>query len=123
MDPLPLLRTSTALLAAAALVGAVMAVLRFARDRPAPLLLSKLHAAAACAGMTLLVYGWATVGLTRLAAIGLVLLLLAVVGGLVMTQAWRWKDAPAIELLLFGHLSLAATGFILLFAAAMGPPA
>lgn len=117
MEPARLIHASLWLLAAAASIGIVMAVIRFARDKAAPVLLSKAHGLLNCSALALLVYGWATVGLPKLASVALVLLLVAASAGLVMGQAWRWKHSHQIELLLFAHLSVAAAGFFLLLAA------
>ena len=114
-----LIRTSAWLLGGASLAGAFMAGLRFARERPAPLLLAKLHGFLAAAGLALLAYAWATAGLPKLAAIALALLTIAAASGLATSQAWRWKHGPAVELLLFGHLSIAAMGLIALLASAV----
>jgi hypothetical protein len=105
----------------ALLGGTCMAVLRFARDRPAPVMLSKVYGLLASAGLALLIYGWATVGLPKLASIAPALLAAAAAGGLATSQAWRCKDGPAVEVLLFGHLSITAMGLIMLVAAAMTP--
>lgn len=117
MEPARLIHASLWLLAAAATIGIVMAVIRFAREKAAPVLLSKAHGLLNCSALALLVYGWATVGLPKLASVALVLLLVAASGGLVMGQAWRWKHSHQIELVLFAHLSIAAAGFFLLLAA------
>jgi hypothetical protein len=96
-----------------------MAALRYARDKPAPPMVSKLHGYLASAGMALLLYGWASMHLPRIAVMATVLLLVAATGGLAMGQAWRWKRAPPVEMLLFGHMALAAMGYILLLGASM----
>ncbi len=96
-----------------------MAALRYTMGRPAPVAISKLHGFLAAAGLTLLVYGWATMPLPKIAATATALLLLAAIGGLTTSQAWRWKQAPSVEVLLFAHMSLAAMGYLLLVAASM----
>ena len=106
MEPALLIRTSAWLLAAAAAAGVSMAALRYAMGRPAPPMISKLHGFLATAGLALLVYGWATMPLSKIAATATALLLLAATGGLTTSQAWRWKRAPSVEVLLFGHMSL-----------------
>ena len=114
MESARLIHASLWLLAAAATIGIVMAVIRFAKEKAAPVILSKAHGFLNCSALALLVYGWATVGLPKLASVALVLLLMAASGGLVMGQAWRWKHSHQIELLLFAHLSIAAATAIIL---------
>ncbi len=82
-------------------------------------MISKLHGFLATAGLTLLVYGWATMPLPKIAGTATTLLLLAATGGLTTSQAWRWKRSPSVEVLLFGHMSLAVMGYILLLVASM----
>ena len=120
MEPAHLIRTSTWLLAAAAAFGLVMAVIRFAKDVGPPMLLSKVHGMLTCSAIALLSYGWATVGLPKLASVALVLLLITASAGLATSQAWRWVQPPNVQLVLFGHLSMAVAGFFLLVAAS-GP--
>lgn len=117
MEPARLIHASLWLLAAAATIGIVMAVIRFTQEKAPPVILSKAHGFLNCSALALLVYGWATVGLPKLASIALVLLLVAASGGLAMGQAWRWKHSHRLELVLFAHLSIAAAGFLLLLAA------
>lgn len=119
MDVTLLIRASAWLLGAASVAGVFMAVLRFARERPAPLVIAKLHGFLASAGLALLVYAWATAGLPKLGSIALALLAIAAAGGLVTSKTWRWKDGPSVEVLLFGHLSIAAMGLIALVASAV----
>lgn len=116
MEAAHLIRTSTWLLAAAAAFGLVMAVFRFARDAGPPILLSKVHGALTCSALAILTYGWATVGLPQLASVALALLLVTASAGLATSQAWRWMQPAHIQLVLFGHLSMALAGFFLLLA-------
>lgn len=116
------MKASTWVLAAAALSGTGAAIYRFALDRAAPHGLAKLHSACATAGMSLLVYAWAVVGVSRLASTALGLLVLAAVGGLATSQARRWFASAPTELLVFCHLAIAVTGFVLLLAATATAP-
>lgn len=117
MEPARLIHASLWLLAVAATIGIVMAVIRFAKGKAPPVILSKAHGFLNCSAMALLVYGWATAGLPTLASIALVLLLVTAAGGLAVGQAWRWKHSHQVELVLFAHLSIAAAGYFLLLAA------
>jgi hypothetical protein len=117
MEPAHLIRTSLWLLASAAAFGLVMAVIRFAKDVGPPALLSKVHGMLTCSAIAILSYGWATVGLPKLACVALVLLLVTASAGLATSQGWRWMQPSNIQLVLFAHLSMAAAGFFLLLAA------
>jgi hypothetical protein len=119
MDPHSLLLWSAWLLAATGAVGAWMAVWRFGKERPPPRALTRLHGALALAGLAVLVYAWVSTPLPRLAVMAAVLLMLAASGGLSVRRLARWRWAPSIEVLVFGHASLAATGYLLLLAASM----
>jgi hypothetical protein len=122
MESLVLIRTAAWLLAAAVAAGAVMATYRLAWDRRAPTPVARLHGGLAGAGLCLLVYGWATAPLSKAAILATVLLLVAATGGLTIAHARHWKRAPSIETLVFVHLSLAASGYIVLLAASLAPP-
>jgi hypothetical protein len=67
MDSTLLLQTSAALLAMSALGGAAMAVIRFSGKPHPPAWLAMLHGFLAAAGLTLLVFAAATVGVPSLA--------------------------------------------------------
>jgi hypothetical protein len=121
MEPLLLVRTSAWLLAAAAAVGVVMAIYRLGQGRAAPLLASRLHGYLACAGLSLLLFGWARALLPRTAVLATFLLLVAAIGGLTAAHGRRWKWAPSIEALVFVHLTLAVTGYVLLLASSLSP--
>ena len=118
--PAHLIRTCIWLLTGAAAIGTVMATLRFAKDRGAPVWMSKAHGVLTTSSLALLVYGCVAVGLPRMAVTATALLMLAAGGGFVMGQAGRWKGSSHIEIVLFGHLTVAAAGYFLLLAASMG---
>lgn len=119
-DAPALLRTSAWLLAAAAAFGLAIACLRFGFDRPSPPWLRRVHGAFATAGVAVLAYGWAAVGLPRAGAIALLLFVFTMVGGIVTARARRWRLGVSTEALAFGHLSIAALAYVMLFAAAIG---
>jgi peptidoglycan/LPS O-acetylase OafA/YrhL len=115
-----ILRTSSLLLSFVALIGMALAVMRFGSDTPPAAWLPKLHGLLATAGVTLLVYAWATDGLPVAAGIALALFLIAAAGGLAMNLVFRGRGRALPEGLVFAHLSVAALGLILLVAATMG---
>ncbi len=100
--------------------GAAMAALRFGFDRPSPRWLRRSHAGFAAAGVVLLAWGWAAVGVPRAGGIALALFGLAAVGGIVIVRARRWRLGVSTEALAFGHLSIAALGYVMLLGAALG---
>jgi hypothetical protein len=109
-------KTALWLLASSALLGMVLAVLRYVQRPRAATWAAKAHGFLNAAAVALLVFAWATTGLPKLASVALVLLLCTAAAGLVTGQAWRWKNAHRIELMLFAHLSLAVAGWFLLLA-------
>jgi len=117
MEPLRLLESATALLAIAALGGVVMAGIRFSgKDHP-PTALAMLHGFLAAAGVTLLVYGAAFVGMPAPANGGTALLALAAVGGIVLNLEYHWKNRPLPKGLMVGHALVAVVGFLLVVVA------
>ena len=117
MEPALILRTSTVLLAIAAVGGLVMAGIRFAGDRQPPTALAMLHGFLAAAAVTLLLYAAATVGLPGMALGALILFLLAAGGGVVLNLNYHWKQLPLPKGLVVVHAIAAVAGFLLLLAA------
>jgi len=117
MEPALILRTSTALLAIAAMGGLVMAGIRFASDRQPPVALAMLHGFLAAAAVTLLLYAAATVGLPATALVALALFLAAAAGGAVLNINFHQKQLPLPKWLIVVHAIAAVAGFVLLLAA------
>jgi hypothetical protein len=72
------------------------------------------------AGLTLLLFVAFTAGLPSLALWGLVLLVLAACGGLVMNLHYAWNRNLIPPPLMYGHALIAVAGFILLVVDAFG---
>lgn len=119
MEPALILRASTVLLAIAAAGGLVMAGIRFASDRQPPAALAMLHGFLAAAGMTLLLYGAATVGLPGMAVGALVLFLVAAGGGVILNLQYHWKQVPLPKWLVVVHACIAVVAFAMLVAATL----
>ncbi len=117
MEAALILRTSTVLLAIAAVGGLVMAGIRFAGDRQPPAALAMLHGFLAAAAVTLLLYAAATVGLPGMALGALVLFLVAAGGGVILNLNYHWKQLPLPKWLIVVHAIAAVAGFLLLLAA------
>lgn len=116
METALILRTSTVLLAIAAVGGLVMAGIRFAGNRQPPPALAMLHGFLAAAAVTLLLYAAATVGLPGMALAALVLFLVAAGGGVVLNLNYHWRQLPLPKWLVVVHATVAVVGFVLLLA-------
>ena len=77
--------------------GIAMAFIRFATDRPSPLWVAKLHG----------------FEFPRAGVYGLLTLLVAAAGGLVMNLGYHWKHKPLPEWLVFAHMSVAFIGLVI----------
>lgn len=117
MEPVLIMKTSSVLLALAALGGLVMAGIRFAGKPQPPIWLAMAHGFLSAAALTLLLYAWFTVGLPALASWALVLFLLAAAGGAFLNLNYHWKMLPLPKGMIVGHAGVAVVGFGLLLAA------
>ena len=118
MDPVMLVRTATVILGIAALGGLLMAIMRFAgADRP-PSWLAMLHGLLAGAGLTLLIYAGFASGISSSAWIGILLLVLAALGGVFVNLAYHDKHLPLPKGIVVVHALLAVAGFGLIFLSA-----
>jgi glucose uptake protein GlcU len=115
MNALTMIRTAVALLAIGALGGVVMAVIRLSRNLNPPSGLAMLHGLLAAAGATLLLYAAVTVGIPVLAEVGLVFLVIAAVGGVVLNLKYQWERVLIPRGFMIGHAVLAVIGFVLVF--------
>ena len=120
MEPTLILRTSTILLAIAAVGGLVMAGIRFAGDRQPPPALAMLHGFLAAAAVTLLLYAAMTIGLPSMAIGALVLFLVAAGGGVILNLNYHWKQLPLPKWLVIVHAAAAVVGFAMLLAVTWG---
>ena len=114
MNTLAMLQTSVVLLLLAALGGLVMAGIRFSGRPHPPAWLAMLHGLLAAGAMTLLLYAAFAAGLPKLAVYGLVLLILAALGGLFINLGFHWKQQPLPVPWVLAHAAIAVVGFILL---------
>jgi hypothetical protein len=121
MEPATMIRTALALLTVAALAGAVMVVLRFARGTNPPSSIAMGHGLLAGAGLTLLIYARFTVGLPALASWSLLLLVASAAGGVYVNLAYHDKDIPIPAGITIGHAVIAVAGYLLLAGAVALP--
>ena len=117
MQPVLMMQTATGLLAVSAAGGLIMAAIRFGGAPRPPTWLAMLHGFLSAAALTLMIYGFFTVGLPGMAQLALVLLLVAAAGGAFMNLNFHWKLLPLPKWLVLGHAAIAVCGFLLLIIA------
>lgn len=120
MDGNAMLWTAIVLFAIAAAGGLTLLAVRLLSGRNPPAWLALLHGLLAGAGLTLLLYAAFTAGLPTAAIWGLVVLVLAAGGGLIMNLAYSWERRLIPKALAFGHALIAVLGFVLLIVGALG---
>lgn len=103
--------------------GLVMAAIRFGSDRQSPPWLAKLHGFAAVAALTLLTFGLVNLTASKAASVGLVALLVAAGTGVVLNLGYHWRQKPLPEGLVFAHMSIAFTGFLVIGVVLVSLPA
>ena len=114
MDAQTMLRTAVVLLVITALGGLLMAGMRFSgRPRP-PSSIAMLHGLLAAASLTLILYAGFTAGMPGGGWGGLVLLLVAVLGGLTLNLRYHSEGLELPMGLMLGHAALAVIGFLVL---------
>lgn len=114
-----ILWTSIVLFAIAAAGGLVMAGMRISGDRNPPAWLAMLHGLLAAAGLTLLLFAAFTTGLPSYATWGLVLLVIAALGGLYLNLGYQEKRVLLPKPIVYVHAAIAVIGFLLVLAAAL----
>lgn len=114
MDVQLMLQTAVVLLAVTAAGGLLAAGFRFSGRPHPPTLLAMLHGLLAASGLTLVLYVAAVNGLPQGAWIGLLALLAAVLGGLVLNLGYHWKNQPLPIWLVMVHAAVAAVGLVVL---------
>lgn len=118
MNQVTMLQTASVLLLMTAAGGVLMAIQRYARKSNPPDWLAMAHGLLAAAGLTLLIYGALTEGVSGGAAAGLGLLLVAAGGGVIMNLAYHLAGKLLPKWLLNLHIALAAVGTVLVALAA-----
>jgi glucose uptake protein GlcU len=108
------------LFAIAAGGGLIMAGVRAFADRNPPAWLTMFHGLFAAAGLTLLLFAAFTVGVPKYATWGLVLLILAAIGGLYLNLGYQEKRELLPKPVMYFHALIAVVGFIMVVIAARG---
>jgi len=109
-----MLLTSFILFAITALLGITMAGIREGGRRNPPAWLTMFHGLPAAAGLTLLLYATFAFGVSHLAIAALILFLIAAGGGAVLNLVYQQRDQLLPRWLMYLHLLLAVSGFVLL---------
>ena len=118
MDAISMLQAAVGLFAIAAAGGLVMAGIRLLGRHNPPAWLSMLHGLLAAAGVTLVAYAAAFVGVPAPAGWALFLFVVAAAGGAAMNLLWQWRQRPLPVGLMIGHAAIAVLAFVLLCVAA-----
>ena len=114
MESALLIKTSLVLFTITALGGVIMAFVRLGRNVNPPSWLAMVHGLLAAAGLTLLLYGYFTVGLPTLACWALLLFLLAAAGGALLNLGYQLKAALLPKSIVFVHAGVAVVAYVLL---------
>ena len=117
MEPQTAMKTATVLLGIGAIGGVVMALIRFKGAPRPPSTLAMGHGILAAAGLTLLVYMWATLGVSSLAQAATVVLVAAALGGTYINLRYHSQMQPLPIPWVVAHAGLAVVGFVLLLVA------
>ncbi len=120
MNQAAMLQTASILLLLTAAGGILMAARRLAQRANPPNWLAMAHGLLAGAGLTLLIYAAVAEGIPGGALVGLVLLIVAAGGGVVMNLAYHLKGQLLPKWLLHLHIALAVVGTGLVSLAAWG---
>ena len=105
--------TAVVLLALTGAGGLVIAGIRFSGRPYPPPWLAMTQGLLASSGLALLLFAALTAGVSRFIGAGLLLLLAAAVGGLVMNLAFHWRERPLPVWLVLVHAAVALSGVVL----------
>ena len=73
-----------------------------------------LHGLLAAAALTLLLFAYFTVGLPNLASWGLLLFVVAALGGVILNLAYQTQEVTLPKAIVLVHAGLAVIGYVLL---------
>jgi hypothetical protein len=123
MNAQTLLRTAIVLLALTGLGGLLMAGIRFSGKPHPPSPIAMLHGLLAASGLTLILYAAFAAGIPGAAWAGLILLLLAAAGGLILNLRYHWQGQALPMPLMLVHAAVAVIGLVVLAIAGWNVPA
>ena len=121
MTPQTMLSTSFILFAITAVLGLGMVAIRETAKHNPPAWLTMFHGLPAAAGLTLLLYAAFAFGLPALAVAALILFLIAAGGGAALNLVYQQRGQLLPRWLMYLHLLLAVSGFVLLGITAFAP--
>jgi hypothetical protein len=121
MNPQTMLSTSFILFAITAVLGLGMVAIRETAKHNPPAWLTMFHGLPAAAGLTLLLYAAFAFGLPALAVAALILFLIAAGGGAALNLVYQQRGQLLPRWLMYLHLLLAVSGFVLLGITAFAP--
>ena len=113
MDVKNMLVAAVVLLAITGAGGLAIAAIRFGGRPYPPGWLAMTHGLLASSGLTLLLFTAFTAGLPGWSGLGLLILLVAALGGLVLNLAFHWREKPLPMSLVVLHAAIALTGLAL----------
>ena len=113
MENLTMLRTAIVLLALTGAGGLLMAAIRFSGKPHPPTWFAMGHGLLAASGLTLLIYVAVVRGLPGMAWAGLLLLLVAALGGMTLNLRYHWKHEALPKGFVLGHGAAAVVGLAL----------
>lgn len=115
MDVQLIFKVATWLLSLAFLSGLVLAGRHFVTgSKPLPWL-GKLHGFSVSGAISLLIFAWVNVGLGSAGSYGLLALLVAAAGGLLLALGFRSRQKSLPDGLVFAHMCVAFVGFLIIF--------
>jgi len=120
VEPNTMMRTAAVLFGMAAAGGLLMAGIRLSGIPRPPAWLTMGHGVMAAAGLALLAYAAAIVGIPPMAQLALGLMVTSAIGGAAMNLLFHWKLLPLPIPLMVGHAFVAAIGFTLLLVSIFG---
>ena len=122
MDALPMMKAAAVLLGIAAIGGLAMAVIRFRGAERPPTIVLMAHGLLAAAGLTLLIYAAATVGLPALAMAGTLIFVVVAIVGAWLNLTYHSKMLPIPKTPIVVHGLAAVVGYVLLLLSVMAEP-
>ena len=117
MDVYTMMYTAAVLVGVGAIGGVVMALIRFSGAPRPPSALAMLHGLLGAAGLTLLIYAWAALGIGSMAQAATVILIVAAAGGAFINLRFYSQMQPLPIPLVVVHAGIAVVGFALLLVA------
>jgi hypothetical protein len=117
-----MMQAAAAVMGTGAVAGLVLAALRSAQPHPPPAALALLHGLVMAAGLALLLYAAAAIGVPRPAQAACAVLLAAALAGVALRMRLPATGRVRRSHLMLGHMLVAALGLGLLLVVLIRPP-